>query len=231
MSNEIGAQVPLFPQREYNGYVPGMQYAVAVGIENILTVDFGTPALADADAILDGQSIATAGTTTTLLDDEADAPFGRNITVVASGAATSTVTIVGRDYLGQPVKKTMTLNGATPVVGTVAFKWIDYITYGATSATTIDVGWGSALGLPYRCIKALSELFDKAPQTVGTLTAPVYTDPGTATTGDPRGIYTATGTLNGAKRLVCVFLTDPSVTVDSDDKLAGGLYGVKHYFA
>jgi hypothetical protein len=77
---------------------------------------------------------------TTFVADTADAPFGRNITVVASGAATSNVTVYGKDYMGQPMTESFTLNGATPVVGRKAFKWVDRITAGITAATTINVG-------------------------------------------------------------------------------------------
>jgi len=232
MSVEQGTLAPEFMQRRHNYYVAGMQHAAGVGLENLVSVDFGSPALADADAILNDQSIATAGSTTTLLDDEADAPYGRTITAVASGTATSTITIAGRDYLGQPVKKTKALTSGTPIEILTAFKWVDEISWEATSAITIDVGWGGKLGLPYRTTKVLQEMFDNAPQSIGTVTAAVYTDPATAATGDPRGLYTPTGTLNGAKRLVGTFLVDPSVTVNSTTGiLEGGLHGIKQYFA
>lgn len=216
-----------FPRR-INMYVPAAQYASDVSSFGPHSVNFGAPAVADTDNILDGTSIATAGSTTTLLDDESDAPFGRTVSVVASGAATSTVTIIGRDYLGQPMKQTLTLNGTTGVDGTKAFYWLDEIEYGATASVTIDVGWGPGLGLPYKTVKVLSEEDDGAVvATLGTLTGPVLTDPATATTGDPRGTYDPQTTLDGAAVVTITVLVDSSV--NSSDN--GGLYGIEHYFA
>lgn len=216
-----------FYKRRYNGYVPAAGYAADVVHAGPLEVNLGTPAASAADNILNDQSLATAGTTTTFLDDEADSQFGRNIRLVASGASTSTVTVRGRDYLGQPMNESLTLNGTTSVVGVKAFYWIDSVTWTATAATTFDMGWGARMGVPYYTVNVLAEQVSGAAGTVGTLTAGVRTDPQTATTVDPRGLYTPNGTVNGTNRFVIVTLVDNFVNLSGN----GGLYGIAHFFA
>jgi hypothetical protein len=61
--------------------------------------------------------------------------------------------------------------------------------------------------------------------TVGTLTAGSLTDPQTATTPDPRGLYTPTGTLNGTNK-ICIDIM-PHNYVNSNGN--GGLYGIAHF--
>lgn len=227
------ARIAQFRNRRYNSYVPACAYAADVIHEGPYQVDFGTPAVAAAASILSAQSIATAGTSsgltgsTPLLLDTIPDTFGRNLTVVASGAATSNVTIRGRDYLGQPMAESFTLNGTTPVVGVKAFKWVDSVTYGATAATTINVGVGARFGLPYRMsrVDGLEEV-DGASAAAGTFTAGVLTDPQTATTADPRGLYTPTTTPDGVKRLRMAFMPNNLLNANGN----GGLYGIAHFY-
>lgn len=157
---------------------------------------------------------------------ELDATYGRNITVVASGADTAVVTIRGYDYLYQPMTETLTLNGATKVVGNKAFKYIREVSIPAGTAATITVGTGSKLGMPVRCVQVLAVIEDGVKGTVGTLTAPVNTKQ-TATSTDPRGLlqFTITG-----KHLVVIGVADDS-TFMLDDVEFGGLYGIPHYQA
>jgi hypothetical protein len=217
-------RVGTFNNSRYNNYVPACGYAADVVHGAPFEVDFGTPAAADADAILNDQSIATAGSTTTFLDSSSDASFGQNVTVVASGAATSTVTVHGFDCHGQPMSEQLTLNGTTPVVGVKAFKSIAEVEFGATGATTIDLGWGSKLGVPYRITHCLGEQADGVAAAAGTVVAGVRTDPQTVTTVDPRGCYTPTTTANGSKRLKAFFLLDGFVNSSGN----GGLQGIAH---
>ena len=219
------ARIATFRNRRYNAYVPAAAYAADVIHSKAYQVDFGTPAAPVANGILNLYSIAAAGTTTVFASDTADAPFGRNVTVVASGAATSNVTVRGRDYLGQPVAESMTLNGATPVVGVKAFKWIDAIQVGATAATTINVGFGARLGLPYRFSQVDNEAVNGVGGTVGTLTAGSLTDPQTALTPDPRGLYTPTGALNGTNKITADFMVHNYLNGNGN----GGIYGIAHF--
>lgn len=217
-------RVASFRNRRYNSYVPACGYAAEVIHNAAYQVDFGTPILAVAAGILSAQSIAAAVDTTTFVTDTADAPFGRCVQVVASGAATSNVTVYGKDYLGQGMSESFTLNGTTPVVGLKAFKWIDRITAGITAATTINVGFHDKLGLPYRMSNVMEETVNGAEGTVGTFIAGVLTDPQTTTTGDPRGTYDPNATLNGSTRILATFMPNNLLNANGN----GGLYGIAH---
>lgn len=222
------SKAPSFFTSRIGGYVPAMAYAAEVAIDGATRISFGTPALASATAILNAQSIAAAVDTTTFGGVagpmQLDARYGRCVQVVASGAATSNVTVFGRDFWGQPMAESFTLNGTTPVVGLKAFKWIDRITAGITGGTTINVGTHAKLGFPYKCFKCLSEELAQVPSgTLGTVTAPVLTDPQTTTTGDPRGTYTSNAALNGTE-LTGTFLFGADVNASGN----GGLMGIRH---
>lgn len=218
------ARTASFRNRRYNAYVPAMGYAADIIHGSPYQVDFGTPIAAVAAGILNAQSIAAAVDTTTFLSDTADAPFGRNVTVIASGAATSNVTVYGKDYLGQPMAESFTLNGAVSVVGVKAFKWIDRITAGITGGTTINVGFGARLGLPYRMAAVDIEVANGASAAAGTFTAGSLTDPQTLTTADPRGLYTPTTALNGSNRIFAHFLPYNVLNANGN----GGLHGIRH---
>lgn len=216
-------RVASFRNRRYNTYVPAAAYAADVIHGAGYMVDFLTPIAAVAAGVLSAQSIAAAVDTSTFLSDTADAPFGRNITVVASGAATSNVTIYGKDYLGQGISESFTLTGAAPVLGLKAFKWIDRITAGITAGTTINVGFGTKLGLPYRMSNVMEETANGAEATIGTFVAGVLTDPQTSTTGDPRGTYVPSTTLNGTNRIMGTFMPYNVLNANGN----GGLFGIQ----
>jgi hypothetical protein len=213
----------------FNYYVPAMQAGGDLGQLTKIRVNLGAIVLADADGILDGADNSVVGDITTLNALYSPAKmgkFGRNVTVVASGAATSVVTVIGRDYLGQPMRENLTLNGTTPVVGLKAFKYIDKVNIPVgTASTTIDLGWGARMGLPYKTRAIYREYEDQVVAAAGTLNAPVITDPQTATTGDPRGTYTPTGTPNGTK----VFEVDAEIDASVNAAGNGGLHGIRHF--
>lgn len=213
-----------FPRR-INAYVPGMQYSSDVNWNGMTRVSFGAPAASVTTGIINVQSIATVATLDLSGIAVAPEPYGRNVTYVASGAATSTVTLLGQDYLGQLITETKTLNGATPVLGTKAFKSFISATWTVTAATTISVGWGASLGLPYRALRAAYEVANGALAAAGTLIAAVLTDPQTATTGDPRGLYTPTTALNGTNVISGVF----EFANDINSSGNGGLHGIRHF--
>lgn len=214
--------MPDYYPTKVNVHVPSMAYSADVVHNGPNEFSLGTPVTLDADGILDGHSIATAGSTTTfnaLYSHSVMGTYGRNVTVVASGAATSTVTVKGRDYLGQPMLETFTLNGTTPVVGLKAFKQIEEVEYGATGGTTIDVGWADKLGLPYAATSLLKELQDGVAATAGTFVAR-STATQSATSADPRGTYDPNSACNGTLEFSLVMM------VDRDN-----LHGVAHYYA
>lgn len=179
--------------RRINCRVPNLQYAADVDITGLTTVDIPPLPAAVATAILNAQSIATAGNAAPVAGFNPATTmgkFGRNLTVVASGAATSNVTVEGFDYLGQPMKESFTLTGTTPVVGKKCFGDIARVVFGATAATTINVGTGTKLGIPYKALGTtmLNELVSDVAPTAGTLLGGVNTQ--TLTSDDPRGSYT-----------------------------------------
>lgn len=214
-----------FPRR-INGHVPNMQYAADVRFGGLGTIVIPAPAAGAAFvAALDAGSAAV-----TAANYEADAKFGRNVTVTASAAtgANATLTIRGKDYLGQPMMETITVtnaNGTTTQVGKKAFKWIDSLEVGtpADGSQTFAVAWGNVLGLPYKAQKVISELVNKEVPTAGTFVDGAATGhSGSATSDDPRGTYTPHGSYlpNGSREYELTFMHDTE-----------NLHGDAHYFA
>jgi hypothetical protein len=191
----VQAAIPAM--KRVNHRVPSMAYAADVSIQGQHTIDYGTTALvtADADGIIDGQSIAAAGSLAAsgfnvLYSDSVMGRYGRNVQIVSDGAATSTATVYGYDYLGQYMAETLTLNGATPVLGVKCFFMVTSVTWALTAGRTIDVGWGDRLGVPYKILSTgiLNELVsDATPGNAGAVVAGVVTQ--SLTSGDPRGYY------------------------------------------
>lgn len=183
-----------FPDR-VNMHFRNAKYAADVRDNGIGKIYIPAVETADADGILDGQAIATAQDLDTsdfaaAYSDDVMGKFGRNITVVGSAASTATITVYGYDYLGQPMIEEIDMNGTTPVAGVKAFARVTRIVTGTDADSTLDVGWGDVLGLPYGLVDLITELVDEAePADAGTVVKRVTTDPQTATTGDPRGTY------------------------------------------
>src|SRR3972149_5880733 len=150
----MALRVPDNLTRRINSFVPALSYASDV-IENApCRFILGTPVVGSAQAILSAQDIAAASNTTTLLLNDllASCRYGRNLTVrKPSGAATGTVTVTGRDYLGQPMKEQLTTVASTSTIvqGKKAFKYIDQVDWTAHAGSTLDLGTGNKLGLPY----------------------------------------------------------------------------------
>lgn len=223
----IAALGTFFPRR-LSEYVPAMQYVGDVNLGGDMRISFGAPALAVATGIVNAVSIATPGfvlQAASLGSSTLDAPWGRNLTYVASGAATSTILVDGWDYLGQPMSEQITLNGATPVVGLKCFKYLRQITAGITAGTTVNIGPGSNVGLPYKAIKVWTEESNGTPAAAGTLIAPVLTDPATVSTGEPRGAYTSTTAFDGAKVITATFAFANDVNAAGN----GGFHGIAHF--
>jgi len=188
----MAVQVATPGMRRINNRVEACCYAADVGVDGLTTVDIPAPVAALATGILNAQSIAAAGTSSPVVgfNPNVMGRYGRNVTVVASGAATSNVTVYGYDYLGQAMKESFTLTGATPVVGKKMFADIVNVAYGLTAGTTINVGYGAVLGVPYKVLgtQITNELISDVTPTAGALVAGVATQ--TLTSGDPRGTYT-----------------------------------------
>lgn len=146
------ARAPNAFQRRINTFVPGMGYAAEV-IENAPTrISLGAPTVGNIEDILNDQSIVSATFTTTLLQTELSGIYGRNLQLrKPTGSATGTVTVAGRDYLGQPMRETFTTVASTTTVvqGRKAFKYIDEVAWTAHAGSTLDIGTGNRLGVPY----------------------------------------------------------------------------------
>lgn len=214
----------------FNYYVPSMQAGGELGQLMDARVSFGNPPDVSAAGILSAGSNATAAPVITTFAATYTrvkmAPYGRNLTIVASAAAANVVNVYGRDYLGQPMKEAFTLNGTTPVVGVKAFAYIDKVEpVTGTGATTVNLGWGTKFGLPYKTRAVVREYTDQVVAAAGTLTAPVLTDPQTTVTGDPRGLYVPTTTPDGVKVLEIDAKFDKSLNAAG----RGGLHGIVHF--
>lgn len=223
------ASLGTFYPRRVSQYVAAMQYASDVNMGAATRISFGAPGLASATyylSALDASAALVTQASGLLHSATADSPYGRNVQVVLSGAGTGTITIDGYDYLMQPMSETMALNGATPVLGLKAFYLIRQFTIPTVGAVTLNLGTGAKLGLPYKAHKVLSEELDGAlVATPGTMLTPVLTSPATATTGEPRGIWTPTSTLNGSAVVTGTFM----FMNDVNSSNVGGLHGVPHF--
>jgi hypothetical protein len=132
------------------------------------------------------------------------------------------VTLLGWDYLGQPIAEALTLNGATPVIGNKAFKSFSSVLITA-AATTLSIGTSVKLGLPYKALRCVYEIGNGVVAAAGTLVGPSLVDPQTNTTNDPRGVYTTTTTMNGVNIISAAFNMANDVNTTNN----GGLHGLR----
>jgi hypothetical protein len=212
-----------FPRR-INNYVPAMQYSADVNYNGETRVNFGAPLASSSNSQANAVSINAAGRVDLSAVPAGQTAYGRCLTVVASGAATSNVTVYGWDYLGQPIAESFTLNGASPVAGNKCFKSLNYATFGATPGATMSIGTANKFGLPYKCIRAVYEIANGGIVAAGTLQAPSLVDPATLTSTDPRGAYTPTTTPNGVNIISACF----NMLNDVNTSNHGGLHGIQH---
>ena len=195
-------------------------------VNKIYSVDFGK--LAPSVDVVEVTGASTAIVFDYEKPIEIDAPFGACLSVVASGASTSKITIDGFDYLGQPVTEEVTLNGTTAVAGNKCFKYISKVSIPASTAVTVSITRKLKLGLPFRTVKILSEERDGVVSSTGVLVAPT-TSASTATSNDPRGTFNLT-TYAAAAHIVAVFVASDEVFTISG-KEDGGIFGIPQYSA
>jgi hypothetical protein len=202
--NTVGT---FFPDR-VNMHFRNAKYAADVANGGAGKVGLGPASwlpTAQSNGIIAAQSIATAVSVTTFATtykgERSMGRFGRNVTLALSGAGTPAATVFGLDYLGQPLQETFNLTGATPVVGKKAFGTILRVDCALVAATTLNVGWGDILGLPYKLVDVFSELVDGSEATVAGTFVIGQNAAQTATSNDPRGTYTpgAGNLANGAR--------------------------------
>ena len=210
-----------FPRR-INNYVPAMAYSADVNYNGETRVNFGAPLAGSGTNILNAGNMT--GVSQIDLSGVAAIPdaYGRNVQIVAGAANATPAIVFGWDYLGQPIAESLTLNGTTPVVGNKAFKAFNYVQFTA-AATTLSIGTGVKLGLPYKAIRCVYEVGNGVVAAAGTLQAPSLVDPATNVTTDPRGTYTTTTTMNGANIISAAF----NMVNDVNTANNGGLHGLR----
>ncbi len=220
-----------FPNR-IDMYVKAMKYAAELHDDGFYKLSFGSPALADLDDIIDGVTI-TSGVTILPASfvggivGVADAPWGRTVEIDASAANTPDCHIYGFDYLGQAMVETIAFAGTSSVLGLKAFMRVTKVVVESGITGTMDLGFSTKLGLPWKTVKVEAEIEDGVMASAGTLAAPILTDPQTLTTGDPRGTYIPTGTLDDAADIAILAYADDWVNAAGN----GGLYGIAHVVA
>ena len=184
------------------------QAALVNAVTASITVASQPPVVGVANYYSVSAAIAAAGSAV-LAATQADVP--RN--VVGAWTTSSTVTVTGTDYYGQPQTEAQT---GTAFTGKKAFATITSITSSA-AVTAATFGTGNVLGLPFRTSSGdiMPAMFNDAAD-AGTFVPPDLTLPATSATGDVRGTYAPAGTLNGAKFLsILLKPADPSTQVGS----------------
>ena len=122
---------------------------------NVFRRSLGTPALGTSTAVLAATASAAASTVTTGITNP-DSP--RNVTATPGGTtgnvAAVSVIVNGTDVEGQLISETLpafTAASSAAVTGSKAFATITSIVLPIVgSSTTVAVGLGSKLGLPFR---------------------------------------------------------------------------------
>jgi hypothetical protein len=183
-----------FPSR-INMRVPAKNYTSNIEGAGIIYVNYGAPLALNNTLMFSALTAAAAGTfvpTDPLAQTEAAMTrYGRGLRLVASGAYAGVVTFRGRDYLGAPMREDITANGATPVLGLKAFRYLDSVTIVTTGAVTLDIGVTNLLGVPEKLVANVHEMKNGATSAnAGTFTAGLANaTAATATNADVRGTY------------------------------------------
>lgn len=133
--------------------------------------------------------------------------FDRTLQMVSTNAGdtTQTVLVTGYDRYLQPLSQIKTLNGATPVNFTKAFKYVTQVAVSAALAGNLSVGNRDVFGLHFYISDAgfiMPKWNNTLAQDAGTFTAGDATSPATTATTDVRGLYAPSSAADGVKRLV-----------------------------
>lgn len=203
-----------YPSR-INMRVPTKAYTGNIEGAGIIYINYGAPLALNNTLIFAAQTAAAAGTfvpADPLAQTEAAmGRYGRGLRVAASGAYAGVVVVRGRDYLGAPMREDITANGATPVLGLKAFRYVDSITLATTGAVTIDVGVTNLFGVPEKLVANVHEMKNGATTAnAGTFVAGLANGTAaTATNADVRGTYLPVTVLpNGANTFELRYIAD-----------------------
>jgi len=202
----MAVQVAVPSMRRVNYRVADLMYAADVATDGHTTVDIPACAAAGATIVSSGVVIAAAGNVAPIGNQTEFnmSRYGRQIAIAGLAGATGNATLVGYDYLGQPLRETLVLAGATPVLSKKMYKDVAYLA--VPIASTYTFGVGPILGVPYKILHtAISgELTSDVTAAAGTLVAGVNVQ--TLTSGDPRGTYAPAAAPDGVRyyRFTCV---------------------------
>lgn len=182
-----------------------------VELSHLTFVDLGSPDTADVDAVLNGVTVETDETLTYTVGDMTTATFDvpRNVQLVSTDGtqADNVVTITGADDYGDVMVEAITANGTTTVQGKKAFKTLTSIAVAAgTEATTLDLGFGNVLGLPFNLSSKIYLRDKRADETVEAWTVVVADTDQDSTAGDARGTITPNTTPNNVVNFTCVMV-------------------------
>lgn len=210
--------------QQVNMYVPDAQFSADIDyVTGEYRADYGAVPALSANGILAGGNWGVAGSNNVFTPDYRTklGPFGRQLSFVSLATAANVVTILGRDYMGQPIRETLTLNGATAVNTLKIYRSLDTLSWTAPNgaATTVNIGFTDTLGVPYRTVAVQNWLEDGLSATPGTATYGASNIvPQTAGSSDPRGGVKFTSASNGVKTFSLIGLADLTE-----------LYGIAHY--
>ncbi len=220
-----------FPDR-INQYVKAMRYAADLHDDGQYRLSFGAPAVEDPNGIIAAVTITGGATILPVgfvggVEPVVDAPWGRAVSFEGSAAGTPVVTLTGFDYLGQKITETVTMLTGAETWSLNAYSRLTKVVVASGVTGTLDLGFSDRLGLPYKTMQVEYEIEDGVLAAAGTLVVPVLTDPATAATGDPRGTYAPTGTLDGTADFSILATADNWINADGN----GGYYGIAHFSA
>lgn len=222
-------------------FVPNCAFAADAVYNMPNKIDFGYPAAASTSNIVSGFSLTSAaqtitsfggatavgpialGVLTSTATTSYGAQYGRVISAVGSStAANHTMSISGRDYLGQRVVTQKVLTGTTAVTFPSALMYVDSIATaaGGSSGATVSLGVAVGLGLPYKSTNLIAERVNHVTAAAGTFTAGAETSPRLVGSADPRGLYAPASTLNGTNRIEAFLQFDET-----------NLHGIAHVIA
>jgi hypothetical protein len=209
--------------QQVNMYVPDAQFSADIDyVTGEYRADYGAVPALSANGILAAGNWGVAGSSNTFNEHRSKmGPFGRQLSFVSLATAANVVTIQGRDYMGQPIRETLTLNGATAVNSLKIYRSVDVLTWTAPNgaATTVNIGYTDVLGVPYRTIAVQNWLEDGLNATAGTLTNPASNSVAqVAGSTDPRGAVKFTSASNGVRTFALIGLADLTE-----------LYGIAHF--
>lgn len=114
----------------------------------------------------------------------------RNISITCVTSTNFSATVYGWDLWGNPMTEVLTLTAQTTAAGKKAFKYIDRIVSGTTSAVAVSFGLGDTFGYPYRVDEwDLTDVTwnNSSALSANGFTAAALTNPSTNVSGDVRG--------------------------------------------